>query len=60
MYLEPTDRIAPMPMCTQSRNRIWDAEQGFPHVETGLQLQAGAGSFLSSPSHSIETLPDIT
>jgi len=49
-----------MPVCTQLRDWIWDAERGFHLVETGLQLQAGTGSFLSSPSHSIAKLPHMT
>jgi len=49
-----------MPMCTQLHDRIWDAERGFRLVETGLQLLAGTGSFLSSPFHSIEKLPHMS
>ena len=46
-------------MCTQLRNWIWDAEQGFRLGETGLQLQAGTSWFDSSPSYSIEKLPHM-
>jgi len=49
-----------MPVCTQLRDWIWHAERGFCLVETGLQLQAGTCSILSSPSHSIEKLPHMT
>jgi len=59
IYIEHTYRIITMPVCTQLRNLIWDAEWGFCLVETGLQLQAGTGSFPSSPSHSIEKLPHM-
>jgi len=52
-------RILTMPVCTQLSWWIWDAEWGFCLVETGLQLQAGTGSFSSSPSHSNEKLPHM-
>jgi len=58
--IEHTYRILTMPVCTQLRDWIWDAERGFRLVETGFQLQAGSGSFLSSPFHSIEKLPHMT
>jgi len=60
IYIEHAYRIVTMPACTQLGNWIWDAERGFLLVETGLQLQAGPGSFSSSPSHSIDKLPDMT
>ena len=41
-------------MFTQLDDKIWNVERGFRLVETGLQLQAGTGSFPSFPSHSIE------
>jgi len=56
IYIELTYRILTMPVCTQLCDWIWDVERGFRLVETGLQLQAGTGSFHSSPSHSIEKL----
>jgi len=49
-----------MPLCTQFHDWIWDAKRGFCLVETWLPLQAGTGSFPSSPSHSIEKLPHMT
>jgi len=49
-----------MPTCTQMCDCIWRTQRGFCLVETGLQLQAGTSSFLSSPSHSIEKLPHMT
>jgi len=47
-------------MCTRLRDWIWDTEQGFRLVQTGLQLQAGTSSFIPSPSHSIEEFPQMT
>jgi len=47
-------------VCTQLRDWIWDSERGFCIVETGLQLQAGPGSFPWSPFHSIEKLAHMT
>jgi len=49
-----------MSVCTHWRDWIWDAEQGFRLVETGLQLQGRVGLFPSSPSHSIEKLLHMT
>jgi len=49
-----------MPICTQLRDWIWDAERGIRLVETQLQLQAGTSSLPSSPSLSIEKLPHMT
>jgi len=49
-----------MLVCTQLRNWIRDSERGFRLVESGLQLPAGTGSFLPSPSHSIEELPHMS
>jgi len=43
-------------MCTQLGDCIWDTEQVFRLVETGLPLQASTGSFPASPSHFIEKL----
>jgi len=60
MYIEQTYRVLTMPVRTQLRDCIWDAERGFRLVETGLQLQAGNSSVPSSPAHSIETLPHMT
>jgi len=60
IYMEHTYRILTMPVCTKLCDWIWDAERGFHLVETGLQLQASTGSFLSSPYHSIEKLPHMT
>ena len=60
IYIEHTYRILTIPVSTQLGNGIWDAELGFRLVETGLQLQAGTGSFPSSSSHSIGKLPDMT
>ena len=37
-----------------------DAEHGVHLSESGLQLQAGTGSFSSSPSNSIDILPHMT
>jgi len=59
IYIEDTYRILTMPMCTQLWDWLCNAEQGFRLMETGLQLYAGTGSFLSSPSHSIGTLPHM-
>ena len=59
-YFEHTYRIITMPVCTQLHLWIWDAEGGFHLVETGLQLQAGTGSFPSSPFHSTPKLPHMT
>jgi hypothetical protein len=56
IYSEHTYRILTIPVCTELRNWILDAEQEFRLVETGLQLQASTGSFRSSPCHSIEKL----
>jgi len=53
IYIEHTYRVVTTPVRTPVPNWIWDAEQGFRLVETGLQLQAGRTSFLSSPSQSI-------
>jgi len=52
--MEHTYRMQTMPVCTQFRDLLLDAERGFSLVETGLQLQAGTRSFPSSTSHSIE------
>jgi len=60
IYIEYTYRILGMPVCTQLHDWIWDTEQGFLLIETGLQLRPGTGSFLASPSHSIEKLPHLT
>jgi len=60
IYIEFTYRILTMPVCTQLRDILCNAEQGFRLVKTGLQLQAGNGSFPSSPSHSTEKLPHMT
>jgi len=60
IYIEHTYRILTMPVWTQLRNWICDAERGFRLVETGLQLQADTCSFHSSLSHSIEKLPHMT
>ena len=60
IYIEQTYRILTMPVCTQLCDGIWDAMRGFLLVETALQLQAGTGSFPSSPFHSIEKLPYMT
>ena len=60
IYIEHTYRILTMPVFTQLRDCMWDAERGFRLVETGLQLQASSGLFFSSPSHSIEKLPHMT
>jgi len=60
IYIEHTYRILTMPVCTQLRDWIQDAERGFRLVETGLQLEAGTSSFVSSPPHSIEKLPHMT
>jgi len=60
MYMEQTDKIPTLPVCTQSRDWIWDSEQGFCHIESGLQLHPGSGSFPTSPFHSIEKLPHMT
>jgi len=60
IYIEHTYRILTMPGCTQLRDWIWDAEWGSRLIETGLQLQAGTGSFPSSPSYSIEKLFHMT
>jgi len=59
IYMKHTYSSLTMPVCTQLHNWIWDAERGFHLVEIGLQLQAGTGSFPSSPSHSIEKLPHM-
>jgi len=56
IYIEHTYRILTLPVCTQLRDWIWDAERGFHLIETGLQLQSGTGTFPSSPSHSSEKL----
>jgi hypothetical protein len=60
IYIEHTYRFLTMPVCTQLRDLLWDTERGFNLVETGLQLQAGTGSFPSSPSNFIDKLPHIT
>jgi len=60
IYIENTYRILTMPVCTELRNWIWDAERGFRLVGTGLQLQAGTGSLPPSPSDSMEKLPHMT
>jgi len=60
IYIEHTYRIPTMPVCTLLHDWMWDAERGYHLVETGLQLQAGTGSFPSSPSHSIEILTHMT
>jgi len=60
IFIEHTDRILSMPVCTQLLNFIWYAERSFHLVETGLPLPAGTGSFSSSPFHSIEKLPHMT
>jgi hypothetical protein len=60
IYIEHTYRILTMPVCTQLRDLILDAERGFHLIKTGLQLQAGTSSFLSASSHSIEKLPHMT
>jgi len=57
IYIEHTYRIPTMPMCTQLRDWIWDAERHSRLVENGLQTQAGTGSFASSPSHLISLVP---
>jgi len=57
IHIEHTYWILAMPVCTQLRDSIWDAEQSFCLMETGFQLQAGTSSFHSSPSHFIGTLP---
>ena len=57
--MDHTYRIPIMPVCTQLHDGMRDAERGFCLVETGLQPQAGTGSFPLSPSHSIEKLPDM-
>jgi len=49
-----------MPMCAQLPNWIWDAEQGFGLVETGLPLPAGTSWFPLSPFHSIEKYPHMS
>jgi len=49
-----------MSLCTQLRDWIWDTEWGSLLVETGLQLQAGTGSFPSSSSCFIEKLCYLT
>jgi len=49
-----------MPMCSQLLDWIWDAEQALGLVDSGLPLQAGTGSFPSSPSHSIDILTHMT
>jgi len=54
IYIEHTYRSLTMSVRTESRNWILNAEQSFCLVETGLQLQAGTGSFPSTPSCSIE------
>jgi len=59
MYIDHTYRIEKIPVCTQLRDWIWDAEWGFPIVVTGLQLEAGISSFVLSPSHSIEKYPHL-
>jgi len=60
IYIEHTHRIPTIPVCTQLPNWIWDAEESFHLIETGLQLQADTGSFSSSASHSTEKLPHRT
>jgi len=60
IYIKHTYRILTMTMCTQLRDWIWDTERGFHLVETGLQLQAGTGSFSSSHFHFIEKRPHMT
>jgi len=60
IYIEHAYRFLTNPVCTQLCDGIWDIEQGFRLVETGLQLQAGTGSLPSSSSHSIEKLLHMT
>jgi len=49
-----------MPMCTRLGDWIWNTEQGFHLVESGLHLYPGTGSFSSFPSDSIEKHPHMT
>ena len=60
MYIKHRYRILTMLMCTQLRNSICDAEQSLLLVETGLELEAGTSSFVSSPSQSVEKVPHIS
>jgi hypothetical protein len=60
IYIEHTCRIRTITVCTQLHDCISDAKRGFRLVGTVLQLLVGTGSFPSSPSHSIETLPHLT
>jgi len=60
IYIQHTCRIPTMPVCTQLRDWIWDAERGFCLVKTGLQLQAGTGLFRSSPFHSTKKYSHLT
>ena len=60
MYIEHTYRNVTIPVCTELCDWIWDAERGLRLAETGLQLHAGTGSFLSYPSNSVEKLPHET
>jgi len=60
IYIEQRYEILTMPPYTQLWDSIWDTEQSIGLVEPGLQLWAFTGSFLSSPSHSIEKLPHMT
>jgi len=60
IYIEHTYRIPTISGCTQLRDWIWNADRGFRLVETGVQLQAGRGSFRSSHFYSIEKIPLIT
>jgi len=59
IYIEHTYWNPTMPVCTQLGGWICDAEQCFLLVETGLQLQAGTGSFPSCPAHSNERCPHM-
>jgi len=60
IYMENPYGILTMPVCTQLRDWLSDTEQGFRLAQTGLQLQAGTGWFLPSPSHSMDKLPHMT
>jgi hypothetical protein len=60
VYIEPTYGILGLPVCTQLRDWMWDAERGCVFISTRLQLQAGTGSFSLTPFYSIEKLAHET